>query len=250
MSSGTFSGGGDGSAGGELELWISCLGVINVRFWGVLRPNRSTHFSGGLGADEGRDTFPIWRSTWRVDVTSPISEVIFVEMCAELTEFLMDSPPLEVTKTCVWKHIEEIRTDIHADMQADPVRIMAFIHGGTWMCGNRTDYSSKLFSAFLERGFAFVSFDYRLLPEATHKCQVQDVHDMEDFLRIQLRKDFSDLSFMQAIIVVGAPSGAQLALLTVCMSSLLLADFVFIVDRHTYGKPNLGRSCHYMDQQI
>jgi len=135
------------------------------------------------------------------------------------TVFPMDFA-LQVTKTCVWKQLERPNRSIYADVYVPREKrglmpIMAFLHGGAWMCGSRTDYCHVLFNSFAILGFLIVSFDYELLPEASHENQLENVRDMEHFLRRQLQQEFQDLSLSQTIIVVGASSGAQLALLTV-----------------------------------
>lgn len=60
--------------------------------------------------------------------------------------------------------------------------------------------------------------DYRLLPESKLENQMEDVRDVEGWLRKSLAREVKQyFSHVQAdkIIVVGASAGAHLALLTV-----------------------------------
>ena len=44
---------------------------------------------------------------------------------------------------------------------------MFWIHGGGWQVGDKSDVAEKP-KVLTERGFVFVSTNYRLLPEVTH----------------------------------------------------------------------------------
>ena len=95
---------------------------------------------------------------------------------------------------------------------------MLFIHGAGWTGGNRSDYCRPLFQHFLSLGFIVASMDFRLLPETPFAGQMEDVRDVEVWLRhilpSQLHREGVDLT-VDNIVVVGASAGAHLALLTV-----------------------------------
>ena len=95
--------------------------------------------------------------------------------------------------------------------------IMLYIHGGGWVGGNRADCSRLLLIRFLQQGFVVCSMDYRLRPESTFKEMQEDVRDIEPWLRQKLQAEVTeDVSIdNEKIVVVGASSGALLALLTV-----------------------------------
>ncbi|KAN0102844.1 alpha/beta-hydrolase [Hyaloscypha variabilis] len=129
-------------------------------------------------------------------------------------------PALPITKTCIYKTIDKITIpiDIYVPTEADvDPPIMLFIHGGGWSGGNRTDYSRPLFYHFLSLGFIVTSMDYRLLPETKLEGQMEDIRDVEGWLRKNLAREVKEhFSGIQddKIIVVGASAGAHLALLT------------------------------------
>ena len=128
-------------------------------------------------------------------------------------------PP--VFKTAVYKSVGDIT--ISVDIYMPEIRrgartpIMLYIHGGGWVGGNRADCSRLLLIRFLQQGFVVCSMDYRLLPESTFKEMQEDVRDMEPWLRQKLQAEVTeDVSIdNEKIVVVGASSGALLALLTV-----------------------------------
>jgi acetyl esterase/lipase len=137
-------------------------------------------------------------------------------------------PALPIPKTCIYKTVREIeiQIDIYVPIEADGARppIMLFIHGGGWSGGNKTDYSQPLFHDFLSLGFIVTSMDYRLLPETKFEGQMEDVRDVEPWLRNSLAwevKDYFPGVQSDKIIVVGASAGAHLALLTVSVKLIL-----------------------------
>src|SRR5437588_6332528 len=52
--------------------------------------------------------------------------------------------------------------------------VVVWIHGGGWQAGDKTDVGKKP-QAFADKGFVFVSVNYRLLPEVTIKQMAGDV---------------------------------------------------------------------------
>ena len=136
-------------------------------------------------------------------------------------------PPLPVSRTCSFKSIPSTNTNILIDIYTpsssssattdhDPAPIVLFIHGGGWTGSNRSDYSRPLFQSFLDLGFVVASMDYRLIPESSHLEQLEDVADVEAWLREDLPAVLGDsMERERKIVVVGASAGAQLALLTV-----------------------------------
>ena len=103
-------------------------------------------------------------------------------------------------------------------INAKAILIRNYVDQGGWTGGNRTDYSRPLFYHFLSLGFIVTSMDYRLLPETKIEGQMEDVRDVEGWLRKNLAREvkeyFSEIQ-SDKIIVAGASAGAHLALLTV-----------------------------------
>ncbi|KAH8674371.1 Alpha/Beta hydrolase protein [Tricladium varicosporioides] len=132
-----------------------------------------------------------------------------------------DRPPaLPVTKTCTYKKTGGtlIPIDVYLPVALDATcPVMLFIHGGGWSSGSRSDYCRPLFKHFLSLGFIVTSMDYRLLPETSLAGQLEDVRDVESWLRYSLPVIFTGPGLVvdgDKIIVVGASAGAHLALLT------------------------------------
>lgn len=140
-----------------------------------------------------------------------------------------DRPPaLPVAKKCIYKKIGETLIPIDIYLPVAPnvaCPVMLFIHGGGWLGGSRSDYCRPLFQHFLSLGFIVTSMDYRLLPETSLAGQLEDIRDVESWLRHDLSSIFTGLALMvdsDKIIVVGASAGAHLALLTV--SAILMLE--------------------------
>ena len=113
--------------------------------------------------------------------------------------------------------------------KGDPHPVMLFIHGGAWLGSNRSDYCRPLFHQFLELGFVVTSMDYRLRPETSLEGQLDDVRDVEGWLRGKggLGEVLTGMGKgvevnAEKIVVVGASAGAHLALLTVSILLLLI----------------------------
>src|SRR5579872_6316161 len=54
--------------------------------------------------------------------------------------------------------------DIYAPAGAKNLPVVFWIHGGGWQAGDKTQVAHKP-QAFVDRGFVFVSTNYRLLPK-------------------------------------------------------------------------------------
>ncbi len=137
-------------------------------------------------------------------------------------------PLLPLFRTCIWKIVGQvvILLDIYLPSSSYGGRrpIMLYIHGGGWIASNRQDYSQPLFHQFLSLGFVVVSMDYRLLPETTFDGQLEDVRDVESWLKNSLPSELQESNFTVAadkVIVAGGSAGAHLALLTVRLRSLV-----------------------------
>ena len=54
--------------------------------------------------------------------------------------------------------------DVFSSVGAKGLPVVVWIHGGGWVAGDKTDVAIKP-KAFVEKGFVFVSVNYRMLPE-------------------------------------------------------------------------------------
>src|SRR5947209_12156922 len=64
--------------------------------------------------------------------------------------------------------------DVYASPSAQHAPVVFWIHGGGWQAGDKSDVAEKP-RFFVEKGFVFVSVNYRLLP----KVEMVDIfHDV------------------------------------------------------------------------
>ena len=85
--------------------------------------------------------------------------------------------------------------------------VMFWIHGGGWQAGNKDDVALKP-QVLTERGFVFVSTNYRLLPEVTMDVLIRDVAASFGWMHRNIAKYGGDPN---RIYVGGHSAGAQLA---------------------------------------
>lgn len=165
-------------------------------------------------------------------------------------------PPLPIFKTCTYKTIGKVTIpiDVYLPAEADVARppLMLFIHGGGWTGGNRTDYSRPLFHDFLSLGFIVTSMDYRLLPETAIEGQLEDIRDVEHWLRnrlaLEVKMSYAGIQD-DRIVVVGASAGAHLALLTVYLLSIVSLQLLTELSSLNFGPYRPRQSCPCTAQQ-
>ncbi len=86
---------------------------------------------------------------------------------------------------------------------------MFWIHGGGWQQGDKTDVALKA-KALTERGFVFVSTNYRLLPEVSMDVLTGDIAKSFGWVHKNISKYGGD---PKRVFVGGHSAGAQLAAL-------------------------------------
>ena len=86
---------------------------------------------------------------------------------------------------------------------------MFWIHGGGWQVGDKSDVALKP-KVFADRGFVFVSTNYRLLPDVTMDVLIADVAKSLGWVHKNIAKYGGDPN---RIFVGGHSAGAQLAAL-------------------------------------
>ena len=70
---------------------------------------------------------------------------------------------------------EQRRTlDVYTTTDSKNQPIVFWIHGGGWQRGDKSDVAAKPW-AFLDRGFVFVSTNYRFFPNVTMKQIAEDL---------------------------------------------------------------------------
>ena len=107
--------------------------------------------------------------------------------------------------------------DIYAPEGAQDLPVVFWIHGGGWQTGDKKDVQIKP-RVFTERGFVFVSTNYRLLPEVAIDVLIRDVAKSLGWVHKNIAKHGGDPS---RIFVMGHSAGAQLAAL-ICIDDRYL----------------------------
>lgn len=105
------------------------------------------------------------------------------------------------------RHILDIYTPARPASGKRPV--VFWIHGGGWQVGDKSDVAIKP-KVLTERGFVFVSTNYRLLPEVTMEELVGDVAAALGWVHRNIAAHGGD---PHRIVVGGHSAGAQLAAL-------------------------------------
>ena len=99
--------------------------------------------------------------------------------------------------------------DIYTPDNAQNLPVVFWIHGGGWQTGDKTDVQIKP-RVFAERGFVFVSTNYRLLPHVDMDVLIRDVAKSLGWVYKHIAEHGGD---PQRIFVMGHSAGAQLAAL-------------------------------------
>ena len=131
--------------------------------------------------------------------------------------------------------------DIHAPKDAKNLPVVFWLHGGGWQTGDKAAVKLKP-QWFTERGFVFVSTNYRLLPEVDMGTLVRDVAKSFRWVQDHIAEHGGD---PKRVLVGGHSAGAQLAALLCTDERYLAAEGVPFsvligcvpVDGDTYDVP-------------
>lgn len=131
--------------------------------------------------------------------------------------------------------------DIYAPDGAKNLPVVFWIHGGGWQQGDKSDVQIKP-RVLTERGFVFVSTNYRLLPHVEMDVLIRDVAKSLGWVHKNIAAHGGDPS---RIFVMGHSAGAQLAALLCTDDRYLEAEGVPFavlkgcvpVDGDTYDLP-------------
>jgi arylformamidase len=113
------------------------------------------------------------------------------------------------------RHVLDIYTP--QDSTGKRLPVMFWIHGGGWQAGNKSDVALKP-KALTERGFVFVSTNYRLLPEVKMDELIGDVARSVGWVHRNIASYGGDPT---RIFLGGHSAGAQLAAL-ICIDDRYL----------------------------
>ncbi|MBI1903740.1 MAG: alpha/beta hydrolase [Planctomycetia bacterium] len=131
--------------------------------------------------------------------------------------------------------------DVYAPTEGKNLPVVVWIHGGGWQRGDKSEVQKKP-QAFVDKGFVFISVNYRLLPDATIKQMAGDVAKAIRWTHDHARDYGGDPN---TIFVMGHSAGAQLAALVCTDDSYLTAEGLSLstingcvpVDGDTYDVP-------------
>jgi arylformamidase len=137
---------------------------------------------------------------------------------------------------------DEKRTlDVYAPAGAKDLPVVFWIHGGGWQTGDKADVKLKP-QAFMDKGFVFVSTNYRLLPAVDMGTLIRDVAKAFRWVEDHIAEYGGD---PKRVLVGGHSAGAQLAALLCTDERYLKAEGVSFdvlkgcvpVDGDTYDVP-------------
>lgn len=97
--------------------------------------------------------------------------------------------------------------DIYQPKGAKNLPVVFWIHGGGWQVGDKSDVALKP-AWFMERGFVFVSTNYRLLPEVDMGTLIRDCATSFAWVQKHIQEHGGDPG---RILVGGHSAGAQLS---------------------------------------
>ena len=131
--------------------------------------------------------------------------------------------------------------DVYAPDNAKGLPVVFWIHGGGWQAGDKASADAKP-KAFVDKGYVFVSTNYRLLPDVDMETIVRDVAKSIHWVHDHIAEYGGD---PERVVVTGHSAGAQLAALICTDDRYLKAEgltFAFIkgcipVDGDTYDVP-------------
>jgi arylformamidase len=131
--------------------------------------------------------------------------------------------------------------DIYAPPSAKNLPVVFWIHGGGWQTGDKRDVELKP-QWFMDKGFVFVSTNYRLLPEVDMGTLIRDVAKSFGWVQKHIAEYGGDPT---RVLLGGHSAGAQLAAILCTDDRYLKAEGVPFdvligcvpVDGDTYDVP-------------
>ena len=131
--------------------------------------------------------------------------------------------------------------DIHAPAGAKNLPVVFWIHGGGWQKGDKSEVLHKP-DYFVERGFVFVSTNYRLLPTVDMETLIGDIARSIRWVHDHIAEHGGDPN---RLWIMGHSAGAQLAALVSIDDRYLKAEGLSLdivrgcvpVDGDTYDVP-------------
>src|SRR5918912_3405987 len=116
--------------------------------------------------------------------------------------------------------------DVYAPKGAKNLPVVFWIHGGGWQTGDKKEVQLKP-RAFNDKGFVFVSTNYRLLPAVDMATIVRDVARAVRWVHDHIAEHGGD---PKRLFIMGHSAGAQLAALLCTDDRYLKAEGVPLAD--------------------
>ena len=131
--------------------------------------------------------------------------------------------------------------DVYSPRDAKDAPVVFWIHGGGWQTGDKSSVQIKP-KVFVEKGFVFVSTNYRLLPEVDMATIIRDIAKSVRWVHDHVADHGGDPHRM---FIMGHSAGAQLAALVCIDDRCLKAEGLSLsiikgcvpVDGDTYDVP-------------
>jgi acetyl esterase/lipase len=154
---------------------------------------------------------------------------------------LTEAQAQEVKRNIAYGSEERQVLDVYTPSQAKNLPVVFWIHGGGWETGDKSSVQVKP-RAFVDKGFVFVSTNYRLLPKVDMETIVRDIAKSIHWVHDHIAEYGGD---PQRLLIMGHSAGAQLAALICTDDRYLKAEGLSLaiikgcvpVDGDTYDIP-------------
>jgi acetyl esterase/lipase len=157
--------------------------------------------------------------------------------------FVSEAPAEDVKRNIPYANPAHERQvlDVYSPPNAKNLPVVFWIHGGGWQGGDKTSVQLKP-QVFMDKGFVFVSTNYRLLPSVDMATIVRDVAKSIRWVHDHIAEHGGDPN---RILIMGHSAGAQLAALICTDDRYLKAEGLSLavtkgcvpVDGDTYDVP-------------
>ncbi len=175
--------------------------------------------------------------------TFTLAPVIAISLSLFGVSLRSDMRAQELTSNIAYAEpaLERQVLDVYSVKGAKNKPVVFWIHGGGWQAGDKTSVQIKP-PAFVDKGFVFVSTNYRLLPNVDMETIVRDVAKSIHWVHDHIADHGGDSKQM---FIMGHSAGAQLAALICTDDRYLKAEGVSLsivkgcvpVDGDTYDVP-------------
>ena len=141
---------------------------------------------------------------------------------------------------------KHLSLDVYKPPSPGGGQTLIYVHGGGWRGGDKANVGKKA-QYFTEKGWLFISANYRLLPHGKHPANAQDVAQAVAWVHGHAKDHGGDPN---RIFLMGHSAGAHLVSLVATNSELLqkagkdlsIIKGVISLDTNTYDIPRLMRS--------